>query len=177
MLIGVGLTAAYTFRLVWLVFFGEPRVTHHTHDAPPAMRAVLGALALGTLTTWLLAGPFGDLLRSTLPFHELHAETTLELAGSILRSPVTWGALAVIAFGLAGWRWRGQLAAVTARLQFLARAADGDFGFEWLNRVLLKGLERTAILLRRTQTGQLNWNVLGIVAGLGMVLFILVIGR
>jgi NADH-quinone oxidoreductase subunit L len=32
MVIGAGLTACYTFRMVWLVFFGEPRAHLHAHE-------------------------------------------------------------------------------------------------------------------------------------------------
>jgi NADH-quinone oxidoreductase subunit L len=177
MLLGAGLTAAYTIRVVWLVFFGKRRGEAHVHDAPPAMRIVLAILALGALTTWLLAGPFSLLLQSTLPFHELHSETTLELVTEVLTAPATWLALAVIAAGLAAWRWRGIFANVLARLRLIEDAASSDFGFEWLNRRLLQGAQRTAMRLRRTQTGQLNWNALGIVSGLLIVLIVVLIGR
>ena len=33
MLIGAGMTALYTFRCVWMVFYGEPRSPLHAHDA------------------------------------------------------------------------------------------------------------------------------------------------
>ena len=38
MLIGAGLTALYTFRMVWMVFMGEARGKGPAHDAPSAMR-------------------------------------------------------------------------------------------------------------------------------------------
>jgi NADH-quinone oxidoreductase subunit L len=177
MLIGVGLTAAYTFRVVWLVFFGERQSAGDVHDAPAAMRVALGALALGTLSSWLLAGPLGELLQNTLPFHQLHSESTLELVNTVLSSPVSWGALIVIAFGLAVWHWRSRLLTIQNHMQLIALAAAADFGFEWLNRQIVSAAQRTAIVLRRTQTGQLNWNVVGIVGGLAMVLLILVIGK
>ncbi len=177
MLIGVGLTAAYTFRVVWLVFFGEKRAEYPVHHESFAMRIAMGVLAFGTLTTWLLAGPLGELFQKTLPFHQLHIETTVELVTSVLSSPVTWGTVVVIAFGLMAWWWRIRLTRVLDRLQFIAHAAATDFGFEWLNRQIVSGAQRTAITLRRTQTGQLNWNVVGIVGGLVMVLLFVLIGK
>lgn len=177
MLIGVGLTAIYTLRVIWLVFFGKPQKSHSAHDAPSAMKIALGILALGTLTTWLLAEPLGNLLQNTLPFHILHTETLFELINAVLSSPVTWGALVIIALGLAAWHWRNQLKPISNRLHFVAQAASADFGFEWLNRQFVHGAQRIAVVLRQTQTGQLNWNVVGIVGGLVMVLLILVIGR
>jgi NADH-quinone oxidoreductase subunit L len=58
MLLGAGMTAFYTLRMTWLVFFGEARESLHVHDAGSAMKTSLGLLAAGTLTTWLLADPF-----------------------------------------------------------------------------------------------------------------------
>ena len=44
------LTAFYMFRLLWLTFFGKPRmlkdVEHHIHESPPSMTGVLVVLAL-----------------------------------------------------------------------------------------------------------------------------------
>jgi len=177
MLVGVGITALYTLRVVWLVFFGEARRTYKVHDAPTAMRIALGILALGTLTTWLLAGTFSELLQATLPFHQLHAETTVELVSSVISAPVTWIALVVIGCGLAGWYWRSRLTPISDRLRFIVRAASTDFGFETLNRQVVRITQRVAIELRRTQTGKLNWNIAGIVGGLIMVLLVVLIGK
>ena len=64
------------------------------------MRVSLTVLAFGTLTTWLLAGGFSQLLASTLPFHHLEAEPTLTMVAQIFLAPTTWIALGVIATGL-----------------------------------------------------------------------------
>ena len=62
MVFSAGLTALYTFRCVWMVFYGENRAQLHGHDAGPAMKVALVPLALGTLVSWLLAGPFSRML-------------------------------------------------------------------------------------------------------------------
>jgi hypothetical protein len=49
-------------------------------------------------------------------------------------------------------------------------------GFEWINQQIVTLTSRTASRLQRTQTGQLNWNVAGILAGLVLILIILVRG-
>ncbi len=177
MLIGVGITALYTLRVVWLAFFGERRGIYRVHDAPTAMRVALGILALGTLTTWLLAGTFASLLQATLPFHQLDAENMLEMVSAVLSAPVTWVALPVIGWGLASWYWRSRLTVISDRLRFITYAASADFGFEALNRQVVRIAQRTAIKLRRTQTGKLNWNMTGIVGGLVMVLLVVLIGK
>jgi NADH-quinone oxidoreductase subunit L len=182
MLIGAGLTALYTYRMVWMIFFGETtrRPALHAHDAPRAMRVALAPLALGALGTWLLAGPFGDLLEASLPFHSLHVEPTDNVLAEVIEAPATWLALAVIALGLAAWRWRTRHEAASARwaarLQGLTRIAAGSFGFEWINRRIVAVTQGAASALRVLQTGQLSWNVLGIVSGLILVLAILAWG-
>ena len=49
-------------------------------------------------------------------------------------------------------------------------------GFEWVNQQIVNLTKRTASMLQRTQTGQLNWNIAGILAGLVIILLILVRG-
>ncbi len=172
LVLGAGLTALYTFRMVWLVFAGEPRGAQHAHDAPTAMRVSLALLALGTLTTWLLAGPFDYLLDPRAGF-STGLGLTLEKCVEVVTAPATYLALVVIALGLAAWWWRERLRGLKTALQAPAQWATQGFGFEWLNQRVVTMTQGTANALRVTQTGQLNWNVVGIVAGLLIVLLIL----
>jgi len=178
MLIGAGLTALYTLRMIRLVFYGQPRSDLHAHDAPAAMRFSLAVLAIGTLTTWLLAGPFGAMLAGSLPFHHLEVTGTIALVGEILSAPLTWLALAVIALGLVlGLIWPS-LAPLARPFKPLADFADGGLGFEWINRGVITVTDGAASALRTTQTGVLSWNVAGIVFGLILVLVLLLtVGR
>jgi NADH-quinone oxidoreductase subunit L len=176
MLVVAGLTALYTFRCVYMVFYGQPRSQLHAHDAGTAMRVALWPLAIGTLTTWLLAGPFSSMLSSSLPFHAIEAKTTSEVLIEILTAPATYLALVVIALGLAAWWQRDKLSGITNSLKGLASAATNSFGFEAINTGIVKVTQDSAEALRVTQTGLLNWNVLGIVAALVIVLVILVLG-
>jgi NADH-quinone oxidoreductase subunit L len=173
MLICAGLTALYTFRMVWLVFYGERRGEQVVRDAPGAMRVSLSVLALGTLTTWLMAGPFGDLLNRSVAFRSQSVGGAGGMALHVLAAWPTWLALAVVALGLGAWWQRDRLTPVASRLRFVSDAAAADFGFGWLNRVIVRGVKGIAQELSVTQTGQLNWNVLGIVGGLVIVLVIL----
>ena len=43
-------------------------------------------------------------------------------------------------------------------------------GFEWLNLQIIRLTNSAAEALRKLQTGQLNWNVVGIIAGLVVIL-------
>ena len=172
MLIGAGLTAFYTLRMTWMVFFGEPREALHAHDAGAAMKVSLGILAVGSLTTWLLAGGFSSLLEHTLPFHEFHVLTLTALAEEIFLAPATYIALGVVALGLAvSWMVRKQAAAsAPAALEALSRES---FGLDWLNAQVARLTLQSASVLQKTQTGEMNWNVVGIIGALVVVLGIL----
>ncbi len=173
LVLGAGITALYTFRMVWMVFADKPRSERHAHDAPMAMRVALGLLAFGTLTTWLLAGPFEQLLDPALAAHTSALEGTITICVEVLTAPATLLALVVIALGLAAWWWRAQLTGVANALQGPGRFAADGFGFEWINQRIVAATQGAGEALRITQTGQLNWNVFGIVGALAIVLLIL----
>jgi NADH-quinone oxidoreductase subunit L len=80
LLVGALLTALYTFRLVFLAFFGPPRmsreVAHHVHESPAVMTLPLVLLAVLTAVAGLALGipsaqgtPFARFLAPTLPLH------------------------------------------------------------------------------------------------------------
>jgi NADH-quinone oxidoreductase subunit L len=176
MLIGAGITALYTFRCVWMVFYGEPHSDQHVHDAGPAMKVALIPLAFATLTSWLLAGSFGKLLGpETLPAHGIEISSLGEVIHEVLSLP-TLIALIVIALGLAAWWWRGRLTGLSNALKGVGQAAADSFGFEAINRGIVKGTQSAAEALRATQTGLLNWNIFGIIAGLIIVLAVVIFG-
>ncbi len=173
MVLGAGITAYYTLRMVSLVFFGQPQGKKQVHDAGLPMKTALIPLAFGTLTTWLLVGLFGSWLQATLPYHELHTMTVGEMMLRIVSEPATWVALGVIALGIAAWLLRDRLAGLTLALSGFSRAAANGFGAEMLNRGAVSLTQKAAAALQVSQTDQLNWNVLGIVAALVVVLLIL----
>jgi NADH-quinone oxidoreductase subunit L len=62
LLVGAFLTAFYTFRLLFLAFFGAPRmprnVAHHVHESPSVMTVPLAVLALLTFVAgWAVGVP------------------------------------------------------------------------------------------------------------------------
>lgn len=173
MVLGAGITAYYTLRMVSLVFFGQPQGKKQVHDAGLPMKTALIPLAFGTLTTWLLVGLFGSWLQATLPYHELHTMTVGEMLLRIVSEPATWLALGVIALGIAAWLLRDRLAGLARALSGFSRASANGFGAETLNRSAVNLTQKAAAALQVSQTGQLNWNVLGIVAALVVVLLVL----
>src|SRR5437870_4499749 len=60
LLLGAFMTAFYTFRLLFLTFFGGPRMSketaHHIHESPPSMTLPLVVLAIMTVVAGLAFG-------------------------------------------------------------------------------------------------------------------------
>ena len=90
---GAFLTAFYTFRLVFLAFFGGPRmskeVAHHIHESPASMTVPLIVLAILTVIAGLAVGipsshgtAFSRFLSPVLPLDE--AEHSAGVAFSLL---------------------------------------------------------------------------------------------
>jgi NADH-quinone oxidoreductase subunit L len=184
-LVGVGLTALYTARVTARVFFAPPAIPtdrsagnghdrpHGERDAPGAMRLALGVLVLGAFTTWLLIGPLSELLAQTLPYLHLEPLTLAEMVTEIVTAPLTYLALAVMLLGFGAWWQRDRLQGMSARLRWLNELAEASFGFDRLNDQVVSVTLRAVQIARRTQTGQLNWNALGIVGGLILVMLVL----
>jgi NADH-quinone oxidoreductase subunit L len=164
MLGSVVLTALYTFRVVWLVFFAPAQAGQaEIHDAPRAMRIALLPLAVGAMTTWLLAGSLSVMLTN-------QSISTEQMVTEIVTAPMTVAALAATALGFSAWWWRARWQWAVTRMRWFVTLLNVGFGFEWLNRQAVALTQRLATWLCRTQTGQLNWNIAGIVGGLIMVL-------
>jgi NADH-quinone oxidoreductase subunit L len=176
MLMVVFLTALYIFRCVWLVFYGEPRSELHGHDAVLAMRIPLIILAIGSFSTWLLVGPFRDAIAENMTYLNMEAASGVELVLEVLKAPLTWISLAMALLGFAAWWWRARLSGVTKAFGGIGRAAENSFGFEAVNRGVVNATQESAESLRVTQTGLLNWNVFGIIAGLVILLAFLMLG-
>ena len=81
LLAGALMTAFYTFRLIFLAFFGAPRmakdVAHHVHESPAVMTWPLAVLAFLTIAAGFVLGipsehgtPFERFLSPVLPIHE-----------------------------------------------------------------------------------------------------------
>src|SRR6266436_89414 len=93
LMIGAFMTAFYTFRLVFLAFFGGPRmpkeVAHHIHESPAVMTIPLIVLAVLTVVAGLAVGipslqgtAFSHFLAPVLPLDE--AEHSAGVAFTLL---------------------------------------------------------------------------------------------
>jgi NADH-quinone oxidoreductase subunit L len=106
LLIGAFMTAFYTFRLVFLAFFGGPRmsqqVAHHVHESPAVMTVPLIVLAGLTVVAGLALGipaargtAFARFLEPVLPLHEAEPGGGLVFALLLLSAAVAVGGLAL----------------------------------------------------------------------------------
>jgi len=115
-LIGVtvaGMTSFYMFRLLFMTFFGESRVDHHTehhiHESPASMTTPLIVLAIGAvlagyvgLPAWLGGSAFERFLEPVFePLPIPHAEVEHYGAGMEIGIAAVSVAVALIGFGLA----------------------------------------------------------------------------
>ncbi len=175
MLIGAGLTAFYTFRMTWLVFFSSARESLHVHAIGTAMKVSLVVLSLGTFTTWLFFGGLSGLLSTSLPFHHIEPEFTLEMIQTVSFAPATWFALLTITFGLTLFFTFGRKVALAENPRWLIVLTESSFGFEPVNHFVVNNVRNFAERVRATQTGELNWNILGIIGALLLVAAVLVL--
>jgi NADH-quinone oxidoreductase subunit L len=104
---GTGLTAFYTFRVIFLTFFTPPRMSpemaHHAHESPPPMTVPLIALAALTVLAGGLGVPgahgtaFARFLEPVLPLHEgehgvgsILTLAAVSLAASLIGLAAAW---------------------------------------------------------------------------------------
>jgi len=176
MLIVAGLTALYTTRCVWMVFYGESKEELHVHPVGRNMKTALAPLALGAVTTWLLIGPFSRMMGSSLPIHEIHNISLIEMMKHVVLTPATWIAVAIILLGIMTWFGRESLVGVKKIFEPIAKIAEASFGFESINKFIVSFSNGLGEKLRATQTGKLNWNIFYLLVGLLVVFAVLLIG-
>jgi NADH-quinone oxidoreductase subunit L len=148
-LLGVFVTALYSFRLVFMTFHGRERMDEHTrehlHESPWVVTLPLVALAIPSIVIgWLTVGPvvFGDFFAGSIahapdgPIAELGREFHGPAAFVLhaVRSPALWLALGGI---VAAWylylkrpERPGRIAARFARLH---RLLVNKYYFDWFN--------------------------------------------
>ena len=189
------LTAFYMFRLLWLTFFGAPRmseeVSHHVHESPLSMTGVLVLLAV--------ASAVGGFVSIPHYLEPMFALPPLKEAVDGLEHPVVYLSVAIALIGLAGaWYVFGNLkraeslrtrfaavydvlaakyyvdelyeAALGRPLNWISKNVFLDLGDRAIIDGTLDGManiaRRTAGALARVQTGQLQLYLLLALAGL-----------
>jgi NADH-quinone oxidoreductase subunit L len=167
-LLGVFVTALYTFRMLFMTFFGEDRWkhghdAHEPHETPavvtvPLILLAIPSVVIGALTVQYVL--FGDYFGSSifvLPENDVvgdigeHFPGWLTFALSAVTHPPFWLAAAGVGTAWLFFLKRPELAAQAAeRFALIKRVLDNKFGFDWFNenviapaaRLLGRGLWR-----------------------------------
>jgi NADH-quinone oxidoreductase subunit L len=196
-LAGVMLTTLYTFRMIFLVFFGEAR-SQVTKRPGKAMLIPCFVLAFLSSVSGYVKTPFAGFLKTVLPWTEgAHSVPITELASEVIAALVfLMGVYLAYIFFL---RKRAYAAALASSMagSALHRFWFSDWGMDWLyDRLFVKPLvwlarinksdfidgfytgiarmnELAWRILSRTETGRLRWYAAGIAAG--SVVFIAVV--
>ena len=192
-LMGVFVTALYSFRLLFLVFHGEERMDHHTREhlkeSPWSVTGPLIALAIPSVAIgFLTAGPFlySDFLYgviAVLPEHDVLSELGRHFHGAVpfilhgLMGPAFWLMLAGAAMAWYLYLINPALPAkIQSRVRWLHRILERKYGFDdlyidgfaaWgrgLGRSLWKAGDQTVID---------GWMVNGSARGVGRVALVL----
>jgi NADH-quinone oxidoreductase subunit L len=171
-LIGVFVTALYTFRLIFMTFHGPERfraqhAAHHgedhahghgdvtPHESPAVVTGPLIALAIPsfligmlTIRPILFGGFFGESI-FVRESNDVVAELGRNFPGALafalhgLVTPVFWLAAAGVATAWVFFLWRPALADTAARTFALARTVLIDkYGFDWFNEHVLAAASR-----------------------------------
>jgi len=196
-LAGVMLTTLYTFRMIFLVFFGEAQ-SEVTKRPGKAMLIPCFVLAFLSIVSGYVKTPFARFLETVLPWTEgAHSVPITELVSEVVAALVfLMGVYLAYIFFL---RKRAYAAALASSVtgNALHQFWFSDWGMDWLyDRVFVKPLvwfarinkgdfidgfytgiarmnELAWRILSRTETGRLRWYAAGIAAG--SVVFIAVV--
>jgi NADH-quinone oxidoreductase subunit L len=197
-LVGVLLTSLYTFRLIFLVFFGEAH-TQTVKKPGYAMLVPCVVLAFLSIAGGYLKTPFARFLETVLPWNatDVHAAPITELTSEVIAALVCLlGVYLAYIFFLRRRAYATRLAS-SAVGGVLHRFWFSDWGMDWLyDRTLVRPLVWLARIdkgdcidgfytgvarvneiawraLRRTETGRLRWYAAVIAAG--SIVFIAVV--
>jgi NADH-quinone oxidoreductase subunit L len=170
MVITAVLTAAYTIRMLNLVFWGESRRDKTTHEAPWQMSFPLILLALGTIVSWL---GIGFLSRAYASFDlSEHGLSLISFLVETFATPLVWVSIAAFLIGIGLFKIRKQYAANKAGNKSIRIARQG-YGFDSFYGWIIRGLRGFSASFRKTHTGDLNYNIAGI--ALGFLVFLLIL--
>ena len=168
------LTAAYTFRMINLVFWGKTHRKKITHEAPWQMSTPLILLAIGTIISWL---SIGFLTRAYHLFPSLGLTKSLTLSEFIIETftkPVVLFSIIAFLIGIGLFLIRKTYAANSIGRITITVARKG-YGFDTFYSWIVLGLRAFAVRFRKTHTGDLNYNIGGMVIGLVLLIILIMI--
>jgi NADH-quinone oxidoreductase subunit L len=162
------LTAAYIWRMINLVFLGQSRRKTQAHDAPWQMSAPLMILVIGVVTAWLAIG-FLTRAYSAFTLPLTFTVHSLSILTFILETFTFWwvAGLSLLAFvlGIGLFYTRKKYAANRAGMATIRVARQG-YGFDRFYGGIVRGVRAFSMQFRKTHTGDLNYNLAGLVIGI-----------
>lgn len=166
------LTAAYTFRMLNLVFWGKSQRTKVAHEAPWHMTIPLIVLAVGSLISWLSIG-FLTRAYAAFGFNEVVAVTLIKFITETFSTPAV---ISIIAFllGIGIFYVRKSYASNSIGAKTITMARKG-YGFDTFYGWIISGLRKFATKFQKTHTGDLNYNVAGMVLGVLLLIILFVV--
>jgi NADH-quinone oxidoreductase subunit L len=158
-LLGVFVTALYTFRMIFLTFHGPERLDHHAqehfHDVGWDMKGPLVALAIPSLLIGdftigpLLFGDYFDDAIKVLPANDVIGDLRREWEGPVgfalhgfVLVPFWLAAAGVLTAWLFVLKQPQWATALSERLSFLYRLLVNKYYFDWFNENVLARLAR-----------------------------------
>ena len=167
------LTAAYTFRMLNLVFWGKSQRTKVAHEAPWHMTIPLIILAVGSLISWLSIG-FLTRAYASFGFNEVVAVTLIKFITETFSTPAV--VISIIAFllGIGVFYVRKSYASNSIGTKTITMARKG-YGFDMFYGWIISGLRKFATKFQKTHTGDLNYNVAGMVLGFLLLIILFVV--
>ncbi len=160
-LLGVFVTAFYSFRMLFMTFYGKPRMDEHTrkhlHESPLVVVVPLILLAIPSLIIgWMYVDTmlFGNFFKGALsvaPAHDVLQEIgkDFHLAGRLAELRLTFHGFQALPFflGLAGFGLAWLLyirepqwpARIQERLQLVHRVLERKYGFDELYQMVFAG--------------------------------------
>ena len=199
-LIGALVTAIYTFRMVFLTFFGEEK-THTGHGAGSLMTIPLVILAVLSLVGGFIEMPhnlahvtlFSDLLSPVLPAIELRPgveqyEWALQGLSAILcflgifiayffymkrpdlRAEVKGATYGLNRFWFSGWGFDALYDTIIVKPYVFLSRANKQDALDRLYGGMVSGAEFFHRIFAQTQSGIMRWYIMGIVIGAVLIL-------
>lgn len=161
------LTAVYSWRMYYLVFLGKSRTPLQAHDPPLEMRAPLIVLGAATLVSWILIGQFSSGLVFSLPSsYGVKLLTVRQMIETVLLSPLA--IVSIISLSVIAWlafSYKDKMIPFLMEDRGIAKALKHGYWFDDVYRAVARVLFSVGRKVSRTQTGDINYNLAGIVLG------------
>jgi NADH-quinone oxidoreductase subunit L len=177
LIIAAFFTAAYSWRMYWLTFQGDRRTKTVVHEAPRVMTAPLIILAAGSILFWLYISPYTSSMVTSLPQYPVAHIALGELIRHSFSSPIIWVTLVVaIIIAVCTLKWRASVINAFKQPSPISLPLIRAYWFDiFYTKVIVRGLFGFWHRFRRVQTGDLNYNNAGIVAGAIVFLVLLLV--